>query len=162
MLKENFEDDNQVSNYETERHKPMPSFNHGAIQANIGFELKLHYNKVYRPVSEIRLELSNWTSVPDIAIFKWQKMDYWNDQIKVKKAPLGVVEILSPTQSFNELMAKAKSYFEHGVKSCWMVIPIANDVYVFSAPNKHETFKIGETLHDKTLDIKLEVNKIFE
>jgi Uma2 family endonuclease len=41
-----------------------------------------------------------------------------NDKIRMEMPPLGVIEILSPTQTLNDLTDKAISYFAHGVKSC--------------------------------------------
>jgi hypothetical protein len=34
------EEENKISDYEKERGKPMPTLLHGAIQANLGFELQ--------------------------------------------------------------------------------------------------------------------------
>lgn len=150
------------ANYETERNKPMPSFNHSAIQTNLSFLIKSNYRKKYRALSEPTFELSEWKSVPDIAIIPWNKLNTEEDQIKVTKAPLGVIEILSPKQSFNELLDKAKTYFKHGVNSCWIILPRIDNVYVFSAPREYEIFKINETLEDKKLKIKLKVEEIFE
>lgn len=162
MLKEKFSEEHNVSDYEQERHKPMPSFNHGSIQTNLGFLVKLHYREKYRTVSELSLNLSEWPSVPDIALFPWEKLDTMNDQIKVSEPPLCVMEILSPTQSFADLLAKAHSYFEHGVKSCWIVLPGVDNIYVFSSSDEYEIFRSGEILIDKQMNIQLEVAKVFE
>ena len=35
----------EISDYELERGKPMPSLNHSIIQANAIFELKSHYRE---------------------------------------------------------------------------------------------------------------------
>ncbi|MEM1124221.1 MAG: Uma2 family endonuclease [Bacteroidota bacterium] len=150
------------ANYEKERNKPLPSFNHGAIQANLSTVIKFNYRKKYRVVSELSLSLSDWSSVPDLSILPWKKLNTAVDQIKVKKPPLGVVEILSPKQSFNDLYDKAKFYFEHGVKSCWIILPGVDNVYVFSTPKEYKIFKIGEILEDKKLGIKLKVAEVFE
>lgn len=100
------------ANYETERNKPTPSFNHSAIQTNLGAIIKFSYRKKYRALSELTLKLAEWPSVPDIAIVPWEKLNTAEDQIKVTEPPLGVIEILSPKQSFNELLDKAKDYFK--------------------------------------------------
>lgn len=162
MLKEKFSEENNVSDYETERHKPMPSFNHGSIQTNLGFLIKLKYGEKYRTVSELHLDLSDWASVPDISLFHWKKLDTKNDQIKVSEPPLCVMEILSPTQSLADLVSKAHGYFEHGVQSCWIVLPSVGNIYVFSSPDDYEIFKSGETLLDKKMGVEIEVGKVFE
>ena len=162
LLKENSSEEHNVSDYETERFKPMPSFNHGSIQTNLGFLLKLNYGKTYRAVSELALILADWPSVPDICLYPWKKLDFRNDQTKVSEPPLCVIEILSPTQSLADMMSKAYGYFEHGVQSCWIVLPELNNVYVFSSPDAYEIFKIGETLRDEKMGIEVEVERVFE
>gem|GEM_PF-2725131 len=44
------------SDYELERHKPMPSRIHGLIQSSINFQLTLHYNEKYQCLSELALD----------------------------------------------------------------------------------------------------------
>ncbi|MFN0035627.1 MAG: Uma2 family endonuclease [Saprospiraceae bacterium] len=149
-----------VSDYEIERNKPMPSFNHGSIQANL---IALLYSyKNYRIVSELSLDLSDWPSVPDLSIYSKRPLDFKNDLIKVKEAPLCVVEIISPTQSLNELTDKAREYFAHGVKSCWLVLLPLTTICVFSSPDDCEYFRADQTLQDKILDISLPLKEVFE
>ncbi len=47
----------EISDYELERGKPMPSENHSAIQLNIGFELKTKYRNQFRFMSELNIEV---------------------------------------------------------------------------------------------------------
>ncbi|MCB0577823.1 MAG: Uma2 family endonuclease, partial [Phaeodactylibacter sp.] len=69
----------KLSEYETERHKPMPSLNHSIIQANLIRELGLSYKKKYRIASELSLDLSDWPSVPDICIYPKMPLDLRQD-----------------------------------------------------------------------------------
>ncbi|MEY4903719.1 MAG: hypothetical protein RLZZ292_1534, partial [Bacteroidota bacterium] len=130
-----------LSDYEIERGKPMPSKNHSIIQLNLGAELRAHYKKKYRFLSEISLELEDWQSTPDLAIFPPMFVDTRHDEIRLTDAPLGVIEILSPTQSMTELTDKAERYFEYGVKSVWIVIPTLDTVAVYSSPDEFTFFK---------------------
>lgn len=161
MLKEKFSEEHNVSDYEQERHKPMPSLNHSLIQTNLIVELSAYRDK-FRTASELSLELSNWPSVPDVSLIPAMKMDTRNDQIKVSEPPLCAVEIHTSTQSFADQLAKAYSYFEHGVQSCWIVLPGVDNIYVFSSSDEYEIFSSGEILIDKKMDIRLEVAKVFE
>ena len=147
--------------YTLERNKPMPSLNHGTIQANLIMELA-KFRKQFRITSETTLELGKWPSVPDISIFPKSEMDLWNDETAVKSAPLCAIEILSPSQSLNELTTKAKGYFEHGVKSCWIVLPSLANIYVYSSPDDYAIFRATETLVDKTLDISFSLEEVFK
>ncbi|MEQ1743781.1 MAG: hypothetical protein ABMA02_00005 [Saprospiraceae bacterium] len=52
------------SDYEIERGKPMPSFNHGTIQANLLVALINRFRVKFRFTSETSLDLAGWPSTP--------------------------------------------------------------------------------------------------
>lgn len=147
--------------YEIERNKPMPSKNHGKIQSNVLFQLMTNYRNKYSILCELSLELNDWLCTPDIAIFDPEPLDVYNDEIRMTIPPLGIVEILSPTQTLNDLTDKAVTYFEHGVKSCWLVLPTLKTIYVFSGPRQFEAFIQDETVQDEVLGISLPLSTIF-
>lgn len=151
-----------LSDYEIERHKPMPSFNHAIIQGNLITELNLRYRKKYSVASEVSLSLTDWPSVPDLAIYPKRPLDFQNDLIKVQEVPLAVVEIISPSQSLNELTDKAHQYFAHGVQSCWLVLLPLTTICVFSSADDYTYFRAHETLEDKNLGITLPLKEVFE
>jgi len=148
--------------YETERNKPTPSLNHSAIQINLGAELRNRYKDRYRLVSELSLELSDWPSVPDICIYPKMPLNLKKDVITMTLPPLCAIEIISPSQSVDELSAKAQKYFEHGVQSCWIVIPAFANIYVFSSSDEYEIFRATETLRDLKMDIAIPLKEVFE
>lgn len=150
-----------VSEYEIERNKPILSLNHSLIQARLITRLMNRYKNKYNVASELSLELSDWPSVPDLSLYPAQPIDLRNDVITVTEPPLGVIEIISPSQSLNQLVSKAEDYFAHGVKSCWLVLlPLAN-IYVFSAPENYQIYRATETLLDPVLDISLPLSEVF-
>ena len=150
------------NDYELERNKPMPSLNHGVIQNALGAELRFRYKKHFTIASELSLDLAEWPSVPDICIYPKLKIDHNHDIISMTVPPLCAIEILSPSQSLNELSVKASKYFQFGVKSCWIVVPALRNVFVFSSPVDYQMFKWTETLRDELLDISLPLMDVFE
>ena len=148
--------------YETERNKPIPSLNHSVVQLNLGSELRSRYKNKYRVASELSLDLSDWPSVPDICIFPKMPLDLQNDVTAMTEAPLCTVEIISPSQSLTELVTKARDYFNHGVKSCWIVLLPLGNIYVFRSPDEYDIFRANETLHDNVLDISIPLSEVFE
>lgn len=150
-----------ISDYETERGKPMPSFNHSAIQLNAGIALASRYRAKYRFTSETCLELEGWSSTPDVLIFPPTLLNLKADKIRVKESPLGIIEILSPTQSLNDLVDKADQYFEYGVKSCWIIIPSMGGVAIYSAPGKYTFFNENDLARDQVLGIEVPVAELF-
>lgn len=148
------------NSYELERGKPMPSEIHGYIQGKLIARLYAYEDK-YNFFSELSLDLNEWGSVPDITIYPKRKLNFREDRIEVTTPPLCAIEILSPSQSLQELVNKASNYFQHGVKSCWLVIPSLENIYVFSSPESYNIFRSSQTLSDPALGIELELSKIF-
>ena len=148
--------------YVTERGKPMPSFNHGSIQANLIIVLGTLYKKRYRTVSELSLDLSDWPSVPDISLYQRKPLDLQNDVVATTEPPLCAIEIISPSQSLSELTVKARQYFAHGVQSCWLVLPPLGNIYVYSSPGQYQIFRDYDTLRDTVLDIEIPLSEVFE
>lgn len=151
----------ELSEYEIERGKPMPSKAHSIVQMNIGTELNTRYRKQYRVMSELSLELEGWQSVPDIAVYSYFEMDFLHDEIRMTEPPLCAIEILSATQGILSLSDKANQYFENGVKSCWIVIPQFKTVYVFSSADHYDTFVGEEVLKDEVLGVELPLGEVF-
>ena len=152
----------QLSEYEIERNKPMPSFNHGLVQGNLITLLNNIGKKRFDVVSELSLDLAAWPSVPDISVYPKKPYDAKNDIIKMPEPPICAIEILSPTQAFNDLIVKAIGYFDHGVKSCWIVLPALKNIYVFTNADDYEIYRTTDTLTDTALDISFPVSEVFE
>jgi Uma2 family endonuclease len=151
-----------ISDYELERGKPMPSKLHSRLQTNILVYLVNNYQEKYDIFSELSLSLDGWDSVPDICIYEKTEIDYQNDEIELTTPPLCAIEIVSPSQSINELILKAGKYFDKQVKSCWLVIPMLKNIYVFTNRENYEVYKSTQTLLDTPLNISLNLSEIFK
>jgi Uma2 family endonuclease len=150
------------SDYELERGKPTPSLNHAIVQTNLAIQLVVQYGTLYRIASELSLELITGRSTPDLVLYDQRPVDFRNDEIRVTEPPLGTIEIISPTQAFDDLIEKAKNYFAAGVKSCWVVLPSLRNIYVFSDPDTYQIFRHDEVLTDEKLGITLPLEPIFK
>ena len=149
------------SEYELERDKPMPSKNHAIVQTNLVVLLGTKYQKKYRALSEVSIIVSSKEKVPDIAIYPSMEFTPGEDETRLEDAPIGVIEILSPSQSLAELITKSAAYFEAGVQSYWLVLPGLRSIYVFSKPGEYELFAKEDKLEDPRLEIELELKDIF-
>jgi len=136
----------------------MPSKNHAIIQSNILVALAINYGKQFRFLSEISLETPRF--VPDIGIFPPMDFDPLHDETKLNQVPLGVVEIISSSQTQEELVGKAGQYFAAGVQSYWLVNPIFRVVHILHNADQYTNF-IDGTLTDTALNISLEMTDIF-
>lgn len=149
-----------VSDYELERGKPMPSLNHSITQSNlIGCLLK--FKKQYRVASELALQLPTMKATPDICLYSQRNADFRNDQTTVSEPPLMIVEIVSPSQTARDTFKKFDRYFENGVKSCWLVQPELQSVTIVYPEGKPHTADSG-LLEDPVLGIAIQVEEVFE
>lgn len=151
-----------LSDYELERGKPMPSKLHSFLTQRLTVLITNRFGKSFIVFPELSLEtLGEKNMVPDIALCEPSPIDFSQDELRLKEPPLGVIEILSATQSLQTLVDKTNDYFSFGVKSCWVVLPILKSIYVFNAPQQFEVFTPGQELYDAQLEIKLSIDDIF-
>ena len=127
--------------YEEERGKPMPGFNHAAIQVNLITEFAR--NRAFRVCSELTMELEGQSYTPDLSIYPRQELNLRHDIVKRTDAPLLVVEIFSPRQGSQEVMDKVDVYLRNGVKSCWIVSPPLHTISLLSPDGKEQIFYEG-------------------
>jgi Uma2 family endonuclease len=149
------------SPYERERGKPMPNLTHGAIQANVIFELKLNYGASCRIASEVALATVPDGTTPDVVVYPARPLNFVNESVRQPDAPLLTVEIQSPSQSNDEMVDKTLQYFAFGVQSCWVVFPALKGVAVYSAPGVYDFFHGDDVLKDPNLAIEIDLKKIF-
>jgi Uma2 family endonuclease len=151
---------NNLSEYEVERGKPMPSKNHSYTQTNLIVALA-QFKKRFRTTSELSLTLPTLRATPDICLYPQRGADYRNDQVTVSEPPILVIEILSPSQTLDMMMEKFDRYFENGVQSCWLVQPQIETITVLHPGAKPRTFDSGLVL-DAVVGIEIPVEEVFE
>lgn len=152
----------QVSEYERERGKPMPTLNHSVVQGNLVFALKLKYRHQYDFLPELNLTMPERPdAVPDIAIYPRLAIDFLHDVTSMTQMPLTVIDIISPSQSYDEILAKFERYFNAGVRSCWLVMPSFQAISVYSAIGKYAFFPDSATLTDVVTGIELPLADVF-
>ncbi len=154
------ETDIALSDYELERGKPMPSFNHSIIQARLSKELLVSYEDDFSVGSELSLVVTVPPTVPDLCIYPATKMNWLDDETKVSRVPLTVVEIISPSQTLTEMTNKAVTYFVAGVQSYWLVQPSLRTVFILM-PGQDELAFHNEPLTDPTTGITVDLKKVF-
>lgn len=102
---------------------------------------------------------------PDVCLYpkKAQTMEgESNDALREPKIPLLAIEINSPEQGVDDILAKFEIYFALGIKSCWLVIPSIEVVEVYSQLNQNKLFSMNDTkIIDEVMDIHLPIQRIF-
>ncbi len=138
----------------------MPSLLHSRAQTRLAVLLdKLEPN--YLCFSELSLSLNEWESVPDLSLYAKSDVELSQDEAKVTRPPLCAIEILSASQTLDSLIDKVQKYFEHGVKSCWIVIPRLKSIYVFENATTYEVYRDHQVLMDKQLGIEVPLAEVF-
>lgn len=153
----------ELSQYELERNKPMPSLNHSLVQARLSSRLLVDYEDKYTILPEISLKLPKVKpAVPDIAIYPILQNNWEKDIVKMIDPPITIIEILSPKQKLDDILDKFSGiYFPAGVKSAWLVIPPVKHIFIYSPNMKFIPFYKG-TLKDTVTGINLDLGKIFK
>ena len=161
LLTENWAE-REMTAYESERGKPMPSLNHSYIQNNLITELNINYRKQFTFLPELTLEMPQRPNcVPDISIYHKMTVDFSHDLITFDKMPLTSIEIVSPTQSNDEILLKFERYFFAGVQSCWLVMPSLKAISVHSQIGQYIFFNNDNVLVDSVTGIQLNLAEIF-
>ena len=132
--------DTQLSDYEIERNKPMPTLLHGAIQANLIFEIKFNYRDKFRVASEVSLATTPNAFTPDVVLYPFENLDFQNDPSRRQDAPLLSIEIQSASQSSKDMTSKLEPYFNFGIKSCCIVVPNFQGVFVYDSPTHYKFY----------------------
>ncbi len=139
-----------------------PSFNHSYLQARLVTALSI--TKKYTVLSELSLDIDGKEYRPDICLYPNRKANYWHDIIRMKEMPLLAIEILSMSQTIQELIDKFEVYFKAGITSCWLVMLIPSSITIFRNTDDIETaitFNNKGELFDPLLDIRISLDELF-
>lgn len=148
--------------------KPMPQGKHSRIQSRLCSEI----NQISEPqklalaLTEIRCTFGDRSVVPDIAVFKWERIPLdENNEItnRFTTYPDWIVEILSPEQSANPVIGKISFCLQHGSQLGWLVEPQDRSVTIFTRDRLPE-IKSGEEILpvlDCLTDWQLSARKLF-
>jgi Uma2 family endonuclease len=149
-----------ASEYEKERGKPLPSRNHGYVQALITGAI-LRYRDNYTPFGELTLQLGDLRVTPDLCVYPKMEVNLQEDVVRMEDPPLLAVEIVTPSQSTQDVVDKINDMLDAGVQSCWLVQPAMETITIYMEGDKPQTFSTG-TVTDPATDIQVEVSEVFD
>lgn len=159
--------------------KPMPQGKHSRIQG----ELLAAINAVVKPerVACAFLELrctypsgshpadvyGGRSTVPDIAVFTWNRIPY-DDSGEVANAfsltPDWTIEILSPDQSHTRVTKNIMHCLQHGTSVGWLIDPDEKTVFVYRPKQEIEIYDAANEVllgPDFAGDLQLSVENMF-
>jgi len=120
----------------------MANHIHSVIQAAVSGEIYIYLKT--NPVGVVstdenyRLwpERSDQSRIPDVAFVTKERLPKGQNRF-LPIAPDLAVEILSPTNNFDDVMLKAEEYLQQGTQIVWVVIVSTREVIVCTAEGKH-------------------------
>jgi Uma2 family endonuclease len=139
----------------------MSSKNHSRLQTRIARLIDTKYGEKYSVLSSIHLDLPTGKASLDIAIYPKMVFNWQVDIEKITEPPLTAIEILAPQQAVSDLHDKFdQTYFPAGVKSCWMVFPRPNSIFILKPNAKTCSYTEG-VIRDETTGIEISFEEIF-
>ena len=124
-------------------------------------KVESRYEGQFSVLPELNISVLGDKLVPDLAIFIGQDNYLVHDKQLVTDLPVTAVEILSPSQSVEELTDKIERYLTAGIKSCWLVLSGLRSIAVSFEKGVYQTFDRHETLRDPVTGIELELAPLF-
>jgi len=119
----------------------MANHVHSVVQAAVSGEIYIYLKTnpigVVSTDENYRLwpEHSNQSRIPDVAFITKERLPQERNRF-LPIAPDLAVEILSPTNDFDDLMLKAEEYLQQGTQIVWVVITSTREVIVCTAEGK--------------------------
>ena len=126
--------------------KPMPQGKHSTIQIDLGSAINhaLKSRKIARAYSEIRCTFGGRSIVPDLALFKWERIPRDSDGSVANAfmlAPDWTIEILSPDQSQTKVVRNILHCLTNGTEMGWLIDPEERSVFVYFADRPAAIFE---------------------
>lgn len=76
---------------------------------------------------------------PDLAYFSLDQIEETGKGIRQKTR--FAIEILSDSESYQDVLDKIQDYFDGGAQLVWYVIPVQQKIYVYTSPDESKAYK---------------------
>jgi Uma2 family endonuclease len=126
--------------------KPMPQGKHSTVQGDLvpAINNVLKPDRIARAYPELRCTFGGRSTVPDVAVFAWERIPR-DDDGKVANvfalAPDWTIEILSPDQSQTKVVRNILHCLSHGTQMGWLIDPAEELVFVYRADRTISVFE---------------------
>ena len=148
---------------------PAPLMRHQRISRKMLIAIDNHVTdndlgEVFDAPSDVYLDNENVVQ-PDILFVSKERLDIIGEK-NIQGAPDLVIEIISESTAYRDLVQKKKLYVRFGVKEYWIVIPEESSVDIFTLKDNafvlHKSYGKEDILHSPLLKkLKIELKKIF-
>jgi Uma2 family endonuclease len=141
---------------------PAPNTIHQDVSANVEYELKKFIEKhkvgkIYHAPIDVVLSETNVVQ-PDILFIAKQRFHIITEK-NISGAPDLIIEILSPSTGYYDLIEKKEIYEKYGVQEYWIIDPKKKRVETYN--NIKSKFKLNQRLEKKGI-LKSQILDEFE
>jgi Uma2 family endonuclease len=104
---------------------------------------------------------------PDVAYISYKRWPKGRDVPRGEAwdvVPNIAVEVVSPSNTANEIIDKIGDYFDAKCQSVWVVYPITEQIYVYESPSETDIYGRGEAVPGEPAlpGFQLDVAKLFD
>ena len=148
---------------------PSPVTKHQRILRDLGFELlsfvrAKNLGEIFLAPYDVYFDNENVVQ-PDILFISRERLNLIGEK-NMQGPPDLVIEILSESTAYRDLIQKKKLYARYCVKEYWIVIPEEESVGIYSIKNDvfilHKSFGKDDTLESPVLKgLKIDLRNIF-
>jgi Uma2 family endonuclease len=115
--------------------KPMPQGEHSILQGELceAINQVTKPQKIARAFPELRCVFGGYGIVPDVAVFRWERIPLTNTgriENRFELHPDWAIEILSPGQSSNKVLSKLLHCSQHGTELGWLLDPLEESILI--------------------------------
>lgn len=153
---------------------PRPRYNHIELQGELYLQLKNYFKKSCNVSIEASLFLTDEDPstvkadknsldslikskkaevAPDLAVYCDKNQVFYRGYIGI---PQLIIEVLSPSNSDDDLITKKDLYERYGVPEYWIVSPMSKKIWIYSLINNKYELKNSCTLNDKFKSIRFQ------
>jgi len=151
------------------KERSMPSPIHGRIQLKLGAKLLSHVeeNNLGAVYTETHFEFAEKLSrVPDVAFVSFERFPESGEDESSRWhiAPDLAVEIISPTDDYEDVQEKITEYFTFGVRQVWIISPESKTLTVYFSRTEVKILTETDELKSEDIlpDFRLNLSEIFQ
>ncbi|MBA2449520.1 MAG: Uma2 family endonuclease [Chloroflexi bacterium] len=151
------------------KQKAAPQWLHGLLQLGFGAGINQHAwpRQLAVAFSEIREAFGRDSLVPDIGVYRWERVPRTEAGEVVNGPPTPpniAIEIRSPDQGIGDLVDKCRRFLAHGTELALVVVPEHRTVILVRADESVTTLRGDDRIDLSPVlpDFELTVRELFE
>lgn len=147
--------------------KPMPQGEHSLLQGSLCQNINqiTKPNKIALAFPELRCVFGGLAVVPDVVVFRWERIPRSTSgriANRFEISPDWAIEILSPDQSYKQVLNKLLHCADHGTELGWLIDPKDESILVVDGDRRVKEYQQGDRLPIPTgINLELTVQQIF-